>query len=319
MTTSNLFSKRQKKLRGDLPDVYTYNSIPNALRVQIVHAWEDALGRQSEYDNVLLSVEKTYRLIVGTLCREYGMFTLATYFRDDKRDFRYELQAFFLAESDIERLIDVIESSFRAIDRLTRKYSYKNAKDFDERANRSINELNTRFKEHAIGYKFEDGMIVRIDSELIHSKVVKPALRILNNPHFKEARQEFLKANEHYQKGNHKKALNEALKAFKNTIIAICNKNGWKYDPKATSRNLIKICLAKNLIPLFWQSQINALASILENGVPAASNKLAGHGQDTSSKVVQDHVVAYVLNMTASAIVFLGESDKIINPSKKQL
>ncbi|MCP3901899.1 MAG: hypothetical protein GY707_19495, partial [Desulfobacteraceae bacterium] len=306
MATSNLFSKRQKKLRGDLPDVYTYNNIPNALRVQIVHIWEDALGSESEYDDTSLPVEKTYRLIVGTLCREYGMFTLASYFRDDERDFKYELKAFFLAESDIERLIDVIESSFRTIDRLTRKYSYRNVKDFDKRADRAIKELNTRFREHGIGYKFEDGMIVRIDSELIHSKVVKPALRILSRNHFKEAQLEFLKANDYYRKEDHKKALKASLSAFKATIRAICNKNKWKYDPGADSKSFIKICLAQNLIPVFWQSQINSLASILENGVPT---KLAESEKDSASMAEQDHVVAYVLNMTASVIVFLGESD----------
>ncbi len=315
MATSNLFSKRQKKQRGDLPDVYIYNNIPNALRVQIVHVWEDALGRQTEYDNALLPVEKTYRLIVGTLCREYGMFTLASYFRDDKRDFRYELKAFFLAESDIERIIDVIESSFRTIDRLTRKYSYRNIKDFDERADRAIKELNERFREHGVGYKFEDGMIVRIDSEFIHSEVVKPALRILCSKHFREAQLEFLKANDHYRNGDHKKALNASLNAFKTTIRAICNKNRWKYDPGADSKSLIKICITKNLIPLFWKSQIDALASILENGVPT---KLAGYRQDSTPMAEQDHVVAYVLNMTASVIVFLGESEKAMNSSKKQ-
>ncbi len=315
MTTSNLFSKRQKKLRGDLPDVYTYNNISNALRVQIVHAWEDALGSQSDYDNALLPVEKTYRLIVGTLCREYGMFTLASYFRDDKRDFRYELKAFFLAESDVERIIDVTESSFRTIDRLTRKYSYRNAKDYDGIADRAIKELNERFREHGVGYKFENGIIVRIDSELIHSEVVKPALRILCSKHFREAQLEFLKAHDHYRKENHKKALKASLNAFKATIRAICNKHRWKYDPGADSKSLIKICIAKNLIPLFWKSQIDALASILENGVPS---KLAGYGQDSVPMAEQDHVVAYVLNMTASVIVFLGESDKAMHSSKKQ-
>ncbi|MCK5542263.1 MAG: hypothetical protein KAI40_06190 [Desulfobacterales bacterium] len=303
MTTSNLFSKKQKKLRGDSPDVYTYDNIPNALRVQIIHLWDDALGTRSEYDNILLPVQKVYRLIVGTLCREYGMFTLASSFRDESRDFRYELQAFFLGETDTEKLIDVIESSFRAIDRMTRKYSYKETKNFDEIADEAIKELNKRFKEHAIGYKFEDGIITRIDSELIHSEVVKPALRVLSDNHFKEAQKEFITAHDHYQKENHKEALNESLKAFESTMKAICNKNGWEHDSKATSKDLIKICLDKTLIPLFWQPQIHALASMLENGMPTG----------TAYIIVPDHVVAYVLHMTASAIVFLGESDKAID------
>jgi hypothetical protein len=37
MPSYDIFSKRQKKLRGKLPDVYIYDEIPQPLRVQIVH------------------------------------------------------------------------------------------------------------------------------------------------------------------------------------------------------------------------------------------------------------------------------------------
>jgi hypothetical protein len=40
----DLYSKRQKKLRGEVPDVYTYDEIPEPLRVQILHIWQDTLG-----------------------------------------------------------------------------------------------------------------------------------------------------------------------------------------------------------------------------------------------------------------------------------
>jgi hypothetical protein len=33
MSILDIFSKRQKKLRGDVPDVYTYDSIPEPLKV----------------------------------------------------------------------------------------------------------------------------------------------------------------------------------------------------------------------------------------------------------------------------------------------
>ena len=49
MAIFNLFSKRQKALRGDVPDVYTYDDLPNALRVQIVYIWSDVLGSDKDY------------------------------------------------------------------------------------------------------------------------------------------------------------------------------------------------------------------------------------------------------------------------------
>jgi hypothetical protein len=37
MRILDLFSKRQKKLRGEMPDVYMYDELPQPLKVQIVH------------------------------------------------------------------------------------------------------------------------------------------------------------------------------------------------------------------------------------------------------------------------------------------
>jgi hypothetical protein len=313
MAIVDLFSKRQKRIHGDFPDVYVYDKIPDTLRVQIIHIWDYALGNILEYDDELLHVKKMYRLIVGNLCREYGMFTLASYTREETRNFRYELQAFFLSETDHRRLIDTIELSFMTIDQKTRNNNYKNAGNPDQIADNAINELNQRFKEHIIGYKFEDGLIIRIDSELLHSKIIKPALRFLNHDHFKSAQQEFLMAYGNYLKGNTKGALIRSHKAFKNTMKAICDKNGWPYNTKATSKTLIKICLDMGLIPSYWEPQINALRIMLENGIPTGPSKLIDQRQGTPSKIIPDHVVTYVLHMTASAIVFLGESENAMN------
>ena len=40
--TGDIFSKRQKKLRGEVPDVYVYNDLPNPLRQQICFILSDA-------------------------------------------------------------------------------------------------------------------------------------------------------------------------------------------------------------------------------------------------------------------------------------
>jgi len=316
MAIFDLFSKRQKKLYRDLQDVYIYDKIPDPLRIQIIHIWDYALGDISEYNDESLNVNNMYRLIVGNLCREYGMFTLASYTQEESRNFRYELQAFFLSETDHRRLIDTIELSFITIDRRTRNYDFKKEKNHNQIADNAIKELNQRLREHAIGYKFEDGLIIRIDSEFIHSKIIKPVLKILTQNHFKKAQQEFLKAYGNYLKGNHIEALNKSHRALKMTMKGICDKNGWAYDAKITNKNLIIICLDNDLIPSYWQPQIHALGIMLENGIPAAINKLGSQKQGIATTKSIDHVVAYALNMTASAIVFLGESDKALSIGK---
>ena len=309
MPIIDIYSKRQKKLRGEIPDVYIYNDLPDPLRVQIVNICQNALGNEEHYNGYQKEIRKAYRFIVESLRHEYGVFHLPGS-KSHYRDFFEELYDFFLNENDIEKTLDVIELSFQMIDLYTREYNYLSKQRASEAADEAIRELNYRFREHGVGYQYTNKRIIRIDSELIHSEVVKPALALLNQKHYAGAQEEFLKAHEHYRKGNAKEALSECLKAFESVMQAICHKRGWQYGSNATARPLIQACFDNGLIPPFWESHYSSLRSLLESGVPTGRNKLSGHGQGTTPTTVPDHLVAYMLHMTASAIVFLAEADK---------
>lgn len=310
MAIFDIFSKRQKKLRGDTPDVYVYDELPRPLRVQIVHIWRDTLGDKQRYLHKY-PVNRAYKSIVSTLCREYGVFILpGTGKHYGNRDHFEELMNFFLQEEDVEKALDAVELSFIIIDGTTRGYGYLDRADASKRADSAIEELNHRFKEHGVGYQFANGRIIRTDSELIHSEVVKPALMLLNQKYYAGAQEEFLRAHEHYRKGNAKEALSECLKAFESVMKAICDKRGWQYGANATAKPLIQVCFDNGLIPSFWESHYSSLRSLLESGVPTGRNKVSGHGQGTTPTTVPDHLVAYMLHMTASAIVFLAEADE---------
>lgn len=74
MSKYEIFSKRQKRLRGEVPDVYDYDSIPSELRVQVIHIWGDTLGHcRPEFT---IRSENIYSMIHDILCREYGRFSL---------------------------------------------------------------------------------------------------------------------------------------------------------------------------------------------------------------------------------------------------
>ncbi len=313
MTVFDLFSKRQKKLRGEMPDVYTYDKIPEPLRVQIVHIWNDALGSSDIYITPYNRPPYfPYKYITETLCREYGLFELPPSKRASQyRNYLSELANFVLQEQDTERVIDAIELSFRVIDNDTRNWDYiRRQYNPSEPADAAIAELNVRFQEHGIGYQFIDGEIIRVDSELIHAEVVKPALALLHGAEYAAGAQaEFLKAHEHYRHGNAKEALNDCLKALESTMKAICDKRGWVYQANATCNSLIKVCFDNNLIPEFWTQQFTSLRSTLESAVSPARNKLGGHGQGSAVVVVPMHIVTYVLHMTAAAIVFLIQAE----------
>jgi hypothetical protein len=124
MAVFDIFSKKQKALRGDVPDVYTYNSVPQSLRVQIIHILRDTLGNGDEYENQFAGqVYEGYKFIVETLCREYGLFVLpGTQQAPRGRHCLKELVEFPLNKRDTERILDAVQLSFQIIDRSTRRW-----------------------------------------------------------------------------------------------------------------------------------------------------------------------------------------------------
>ena len=306
MPIVDLFSKRQKRLRGEVPDVYVYDTLPASLRVQILYILRRSLGDEKQY-RYQDSVRQAYDFIANILCEEYGLFQLpGEKYPNNRHD---ELVGFVLREADIERVLDAVELSFRYVDRLTRSYAYLRHNKASQIADDAVKELNHRFKEHGVGFQYEDGQIVRVDSEYLHSEATKPALGVVRQKRYAGAQQEFLSAHQHYRKGETKEAVNDCLKAFESVMKAICDKRRWNYPNNVTANGLIDICFSNGLIPSFWQSHYSALTGLLKSGVPPARNKQSAHGQGTAPVVVPDHLAAYVLHMTASAIVFLAEAE----------
>ncbi|MET0466894.1 MAG: hypothetical protein ABW007_27280 [Chitinophagaceae bacterium] len=304
MPIFDLYSKRQKRLRGETPDVFTYDAIPNALRVQIVHIWRDAIGEAGDYYQLASDL---YEQIHNTLCREYGVFRLN---KGSSRTWSGEVSNYFLTCGDTEKALDVIELVFHGIEVVTGDGDYRAQTEPTLTPDEAVAELNTRFLEHGVGYHFEAGQLIRKDSELIHTETVIPALHFLSEPEYNGANEEFLKAHEHYRHGRHKESLNECLKAYESTMKAICHKRRWAYGQNDTAKKLIDICFVNGLVPSFLQTQITALKSVLESGIPTVRNKLGGHGQGAQQTIVPPHLVSYALHLTATTIVFLVESEK---------
>lgn len=300
MAVFHIFSKRQKRARGEVPDIYVYDKVPHELRVQIVHIIEDVFGN----DN---SAAQLYNLIKKTLCKEYGRFELIEHPRSDE----YDVFNFFLQEKSTERALDVVELCFQNISKhiptnnLSRNHSFQKMKPED-----AISELNERFKEHGVGYQFESNEIIRVDSEFIHAEVVKPTIMVLRGKFFKGANEEFLMAHEHYRHGRHKECLVNCLKAFESTMKAICKIRGWPTQPGNTASNLITICLKNGLLPTYLESQFNSLRSLLETGIPTIRNKSAAHGQGVDIVEVPEYLARYTLNLTATNILFLAEANE---------
>jgi hypothetical protein len=298
----DLFSKRQKRARGEMPDVYVYDDLPQPLRVQIVHIVSDAFGLDNYGSNY---AQGGYEFVKQALCREYGQFELIKHPKSDQDS----VFNFFLQEESIERSLDVVELCFKFIHfYIADDQAYKYHTTRKIAPDDAISELNERFKEHGVGYQFESGEIIRVDSQFLHAEAVKPTLAILRDKSFNGANEEFLKAHEHYRHTRYKECLVDALKAFESTMKTICNLRKWPTQPTDTAKNLISTCLSNGLFPAYFDSQFSSIRGLLESGVPTVRNKNGGHGQGAAPIVVPEYLARYALNLTATTILFMVEA-----------
>lgn len=303
MGVFDLFSKRQRRARGEMPDVYVYDELPQPLRVQIIYIVRDAFGVDHYGTHY---AEKAYEYVKRTLCREYGLSALVNYPKSDAES----VFDFFLAEKSIEQALDVVELCFKIINScISDDEGYKYNTERKLESEEAVSELNERFKEHGVGFQFESNELIRLDSNFLHSEAVKPTLAVLRGDGFKGANEEFLLAHEHYRHGRHKECLVDALKAFESTMKSICKLRGWPNQPNDTAKALISTCLSNGLIPPYLESQMGSLRSLLESGIPTIRNKLGGHGQGPDPIVVPEYLARYSLNLTATSILFLVEAN----------
>jgi hypothetical protein len=293
----NIFSKRQKKLNNDTVDVYEYENIPSNLKVQVIHIFREVI------DTEHYSKNEIYAQIHKILCKEYGVFTLKKYANNDEE----AIFDFLLKSNNYQKSLDIIELFYRYFYMIL-KEKYKHHDSYSKMINDSIVELNERFNENAIGYSFESGEVIKIDSKFVHAEVIKPTLKILNNSMYKGANEEFLKAHEHYRHKRYKECLNECLKSFESTMKTICDKHNWIYNQNDTSKKLIKICFDNNLIPIYLQTQFSSLQQLFESGIPTIRNKNSGHGQGVQQIQVTNEITSYMLHLTATNLLFFSKT-----------
>lgn len=308
MAIYDIYSKRQKRARGEVRDVYEYDEIPQPLRNQILQIVGDAVGTpsSSRYELKTELPSYYYNHVNSILTKEYGVIRLVENAYSDHD----AITRFFTKEKDVEKVLDVIEVFFWMIENFvaTNWSSFKPYIKQEPEA--AIQELNDRFKEHGVGYQYECGNIIRIDSQLVHAEVVKPALRLLGEEEcYLGANDEFLVAHDHYRHKRYKECLNECLKSFESLMKSIHKKNNWEYSQNDTASKLIKSILEKELIPNYLQNQFTGLKTMLESGIPTLRNKNSGHGQGHEIKMVSEEMASYMLHLTATNLLFLAKCE----------
>jgi len=313
MAIVETFQKRMKRLaeQGQV-EVLQCENLPYGFRVQVIHIWATAIGpwfdvpewepRQPPPSN------RIWGYVHSTLARETGLLALGVgVFNNPSQRCRDHLMSGTTGEA-----LDIIELSFRVIDHVVSRWGQDARREcgITQSADDAIEELNGRFREHAIGYQYVGGKVVRVDSLYLHAEAVRPALTLLHRRGYEGPCEEFLEAHEHHRKGNGKDAIQSALKSFESTMKAICEARKWSYPASATAKPLIDLLFSKGLVPTDLQSHFAGFRSAMESGLPTLSNRTSRHGQGPEPKHVPPHFAAYALHLAACNIVFLVEAHK---------
>jgi len=231
--------------------------------------------------------------------------SLGAHHQHNQRCENYLLQA-----KSVETALDLIEVSFRYIDNI--------ARDFDDADRRragitmkaadAISELNERFRRSGVGYQYEHGEIMRVDSELVHAEVVRPAIRFLHQPGFEGPRDEFVQAYAHYRTGEMKDAITDANNAFESTLKTICDQRGWEYNKGARASDLLRVVRSNGLLPDYLDKSFDQLSATLKSGLPKIRSEQGAHGQGATPRSTPRYVASYALHLAAAKILFLVQA-----------
>ncbi|MXZ90850.1 MAG: hypothetical protein F4W95_06150 [Chloroflexi bacterium] len=298
--------KQQAENAGE-PVIYRDDVLPDPFRIQVAHIWQDTIGNDDGWRSArVLTADRIWENMHRTLAREMGEFRLW----DSKMSNRRGCELFLLRRADVDDVLSLIELSFREVDGEMREKQTRAQYSTDwQSADDAIAELNHRFREHGIGYQFQGGQIIAVNSQYLHSEVVEPAISLLHDANFGGALEEFMAAHKHYREGNYRDTIINAGNAFESTMKIICDRRNWVYNTKPSASKLVRVLFDNDLLPSELESHFSGLRSALESGVPTLRNQPGrAHGQGSLSVEVHDYLAEYCLHLTAANIVFLVEA-----------
>jgi Domain of unknown function (DUF7014)/Abortive infection C-terminus len=142
--------------------------------------------------------------------------------------------------------------------------------------------------------------VIRKESELIHQNAIEPALTFLNGKEYIQANNEFLNALEDFRKGDFSDCLTKCGSSFESVMKVLCEKNSIPYKKTDTASILLNALLSNGKLDGFWLQPL-ALIATLRNRFSSS------HGAGSEKKNLTEHVAKYVINATASAILFLHD------------
>lgn len=311
MTNEQAFPFRYQEHAEAKPMTY---DLPPEFRIQVARIWENTIGFNYETGMATINLagkEPFWKHIHDSIAQQKGTQYLTTKIHPNFGDHISACLNYLTTSIEVDWVIYLIEVSFNVIEEVLphAEPAYPGPYSPFLSETEAIDELNRRFRQHNIGYRYESGRIIKLSSEHVHEEVTQKTLNILAHPNFQGANQEFLNAHRHYQNGDYKEATTEASKALESTIITICNLKNWQLPKNQTLQPLVKTLIDNNLIPLELESYYSSLRGILQ-GIGTIRNNRAAHGQGQTTAPMPRHLAEFALNSAAVNILYLVEAYK---------
>ncbi len=296
--------KRQQNRNGE-PEVYTYDQAPGQMRYQIREALSEGIGNYyggHGYHQLPPNANSIWEQI-DRICRKElpSYLSFAQEGNLCSRFLKYVLQV-----EDIDDFLSAVKIGCAGLSIVRDEYDGTARRGAKQKGVDAITEINGRFEQHSVGYQFENGQIIRVDSKLTHSEIIKPALVLLTAPLFTKANEDFMTAHRHYRANEFKDCVTAANRAFESMLKAICETERWEYGKGDGAAELVTKVRSNGLFTHDFDRSFDSYVAILKAGLPGVRNKAGGHGEGLAAAAVTTGIARFAINMTATNLVLLG-------------
>jgi hypothetical protein len=317
MPVFETYASRVAAAKAEAPEVYTYHQLPPFLREQISQIFTDCIGpgwRVSSYQfgSSPPNANKEWEAIFAVMRKEVESFGKSVLPNDPRYAYGQCIN-YIKISGDLDGILSLVAICGLMMIRLSGSDPWGH-----RRADRGATadpaeglvELNQRFLRAGVGYQFESGEIIRVDSQYVHAEVVKDALCLLSEREFEEANSEFMKAHRHLREGSLRDCNTAALRSMENVLKVICDARGWIYQKGDTVERLLGVVRSNGLFPDYLGGYFDNLIGAMKAGVPKIRDRQGGHGAAPGDDPVPDHIAAFALHLTAANIVMLVKAHR---------
>jgi hypothetical protein len=281
-----------------------YDQIPIKLRNQVIHIWNEVMQNPYIAENDLK--EQFYNTIHDHISKEHGHMCLndaLLYFERGNSKYKSLIKYFLKSDLEVGDLLDIIEFSFQLICSISEKLQNKYGSNLIFPREYAKQDLNRFFMEQNVGFQFMNNIIVRMDSDFLHTESIAPTSILIRQKEFISVDEEFTKALHHYRFNRYAECINECAKAFESMLKIICDTNQWEYDKgSATAKKLITVCKENKLFDSILENHFQHLLTALESGVPTVRNKRSAHGAGSDKNNIPGYLANFVINSTAASL-----------------